>query len=246
MVVVRIWEGLGNQLFQYAYARALQLRSGQKVYIDCERRFALELEGHRIQREYALHNFNIRLGPSLYTDKIFFFLKNKTYLERLFFFFSQRNYAPFHFYQEDSVVYKEKLKYLNGTYYVMGWFQNEKYFKEYRKQLLRELRPKKRIRMSLELTQCMKHNNTVSIHIRRGDFKKQFNTLSIIYYEKAVKKIESMVKNPFYIIFSDDIQWAQENMKFLKDCMFISREENLNDFEENCNWPSKMVWRQSK
>ena len=34
MIVVKIWEGLGNQLFQYAYAKSLQLRQNEKVYLD--------------------------------------------------------------------------------------------------------------------------------------------------------------------------------------------------------------------
>ena len=38
MIIVRIWEGLGNQLFQYAYARSLMHR-GQDVYIDLKKSF---------------------------------------------------------------------------------------------------------------------------------------------------------------------------------------------------------------
>ena len=32
MIVVRIWEGLGNQMFQYAYARALVAKGQDVVY----------------------------------------------------------------------------------------------------------------------------------------------------------------------------------------------------------------------
>ena len=59
MIVVRIWEGLGNQLFQYAFAKALQMRTGKTVRIDTNRMFIKQLEGRRIARKYSLDNFNI-------------------------------------------------------------------------------------------------------------------------------------------------------------------------------------------
>ena len=38
MIVVRIWEGLGNQMFQYAYARAL-VAKGQDVRLDMNKAY---------------------------------------------------------------------------------------------------------------------------------------------------------------------------------------------------------------
>ena len=38
MVIIRIWEGLGNQMFQYAYARALK-EKGIDVRLDMDKSF---------------------------------------------------------------------------------------------------------------------------------------------------------------------------------------------------------------
>jgi hypothetical protein len=232
MIIVRIWEGLGNQLFQYAYARALQLRTRNKVYLDCDRCFAIELEGQRCHRDYALENFNIKLHHYYKSDKIYFFLENRTYVQKIMYWISQRKHTMFHYYKEQDVKYKEELKYLRGNYYVMGWMQNEKYFKEYRTELLKEIRLKKKIIVSQKLKVIMNSENTVSVHVRRKDFKKFNNTLPITYYEKAVNLIENKVENPFFIIFTDDLEWTKSNSFLKQNRVYYIAEEKLHDYEE--------------
>jgi hypothetical protein len=34
--VVCIWQGLGNQMFQYAFAKSLEIKTGRRVFIDIE------------------------------------------------------------------------------------------------------------------------------------------------------------------------------------------------------------------
>ena len=55
MIIVQIWEGLGNQLFQYSFAKALQLRTGQKVFLD------ISEYSRDVPRMYGLGNFRISL-----------------------------------------------------------------------------------------------------------------------------------------------------------------------------------------
>jgi len=59
--------------------------------------------------------------------------------------------------------------------------------------------------------------NSVSIHIRRGDYytvgKNIFGEIcNKEYYLNAMIEIERYVENPRYIIFSDDISWVKENL----------------------------------
>ena len=55
MVIVRIVGGLGNQMFQYAYAKALQKR-GYKVKIDISK-----FKKYKLHGGYQLDKFNIDL-----------------------------------------------------------------------------------------------------------------------------------------------------------------------------------------
>lgn len=231
MIVIRIWEGLGNQLFQYAYARALQLRTKQLVYLDVNRPYAMVLEGNRVHRQYTLDKFNIKLRAYEKVDKTFFFLEQKNWVHKFLFFISKKKYTNIHFYEEESVIYKDELKKITGNYYMMGWFQNEKYFIDYRKELLKDLKPCKKIRISKHLKQLLANENTVSIHIRRGDYRMQNNVLPISYYESAVQIIEKKIENPHYIVFSDDVDWVKENFIFLRNKTYISQ-EHLEDYEE--------------
>ena len=116
--------------------------------------------------------------------------------------------------------------------YLKGWFQSENYFKEFAHSIRKEIYPKKRIRITRELKQILENENTVSVHVRRGDFKKLHNILPIEYYEKAGEMITNMVENPFFIVFSDDITYVRENMNFGLRCLYIDQKYGYEDYEE--------------
>ena len=54
-IITRVFGGLGNQLFIYAYARALSMRMGTKFLLDNKTGFYKDI----YQRSYELHHFNI-------------------------------------------------------------------------------------------------------------------------------------------------------------------------------------------
>ena len=51
MIKVKVKGGLGNQLFQYAFARAIGLHYGQNVFLD------LSSYAYDKKRSYSLNNF---------------------------------------------------------------------------------------------------------------------------------------------------------------------------------------------
>ncbi len=58
---------------------------------------------------------------------------------------------------------------------------------------------------------------TVSIHIRRGDYLKNYQYLDICdeaYYQKAINMISEKFPEVHFYIFSDDINWCRENLEF--------------------------------
>ena len=56
MIVIRVWNGLGNQLFQYAYARYLSEHSENQVLLENERWKRDKIIGEDLQtdRKYSL------------------------------------------------------------------------------------------------------------------------------------------------------------------------------------------------
>jgi len=65
-----------------------------------------------------------------------------------------------------------------------------------------------------------KNRNSVSVHIRKGDYinknnnKKIFFALDNIYYKEAFNIMKLKVNNPYFYIFSDDIEWVKGNLDF--------------------------------
>jgi hypothetical protein len=219
-------------MFQYAYARALQLRTGQKVYLDINRIYKEQLETKGTPRLYTLDKFNINLPIAEGLEKKYFFIKQDNIIETILNEFSQKSILVPRFYKENTSFYKENLKWVRGNQYLMGWFQDEKYFAEYRSVLLRDFTPKDRIKISRRLKKILNEEETVSVHVRRTDYKKIKNALPIKYYKNALKYIDSCVQNPIYIVFTDEIEWVKENIDFGKNVIYISEEEKLQDYEE--------------
>ena len=222
MIVVRIWEGLGNQLFQYAYARALELRTGQKVYLDISE---YEMKPEPI-REYELCHFRIR-QPVIHCAKVLPFVNRNKYYARDM---QRLKYFPVGLVKEDDCYFKQELCELKGLLYIKGWFQSEKYFKEFAHKIREELYPRNKIRISRELKTILEFDNTVSVHIRRGDFKKYRNIISDEYYENAKEMISGLIVEPYFIIFSDDISYVKENMDFGSRSFYVEPKYLYKDY----------------
>jgi hypothetical protein len=81
------------------------------------------------------------------------------------------------------------------------------------------------------------NTNSVSIHIRRGDYVQNHRVLrengicSLSYYKRAVAELEKTQKDIFYFIFSDDINWVKKNISLGRDTVFVS-DTTLTDSEE--------------
>ena len=130
-------------------------------------------------------------------------LRNLTYGETT----TDKIYSkPFFHYNE--IPYTPNLK-LNGYY------QSEKYFKHNRNKVLEcfSIDTESRKYIDRKYGDILK-NKTCSIHVRRGDYLGLSNIhppCSLSYYNEAVKQVDDDV---VYLVFSDDIEWCKENLKF--------------------------------
>ncbi len=231
MIIVRIWEGLGNQMFQYAYARALSIRMKQPVFLDA-RGTGKAFGDMGLAREYRLANFRISLPQCLNADYFYPFLSKDGRCMNVLKKMSENGLLPYRYYKEKTVAYNGELARLKGNWYLQAYFQDEKYFKEYEGLIRKEFRPKKKIRISSELRNILESKNTVSIHIRRGDYKRFNAELPARYYRQAIDYIEENIENPFWVVFSDEPQWVRENINFKNSFYYVSGNEVLEDYEE--------------
>lgn len=233
VIIVKIWEGLGNQLFQYAFAKSLQMESNEKVYLDfCSFGRDGGCEKPELFRNQGITQFRISLDEYKRVNDYYFFLNGNNRINRSIKYLSEHACFPYKYFQEDTVAFKPELLCIKGNYYVHGWFQNEKYFKKYEEIIRKEFKLKQKIKIGKELKEVLACPDTVSIHIRRGDFKKGANVLDLKYYERAVEYISHVIENPLLCIFSDEVEWVKSNMNFKGRCYYINENRALRDYEE--------------
>lgn len=238
--VVCIWQGLGNQMFQYAFAKSLEIHTKRKVYIDPEfgnKKIIGQEMGSKTFREYGLCNFNISLSEvnELKRHAWDYTREDKWYYEIIKELLEKGKY-PYKYYSQkgfsDISVVNPSFEEVENNTYLKGWFQTEDFFSDIRDVLLKEFELKEEISIPDYLIKLIEGPNSVSIHIRRGDYKRGNMVLEKDYYERAKYIMKDIVEDPVWIIFSDDISYVKENFPILKDAYFIDESCKLRDYEQ--------------
>lgn len=234
MVIIRIWEGLGNQLFQYSYARSLK-EEGIDVKLDLAKVYDNTFEKARCNtpRQNCIQNFNITI-PEIDVEEYgkYQYIKCENMKDKCIYALAQRGLWAYRFYEETNPGFSKKMCNIRGNYYIKGWFQSEKYFKRIRKILLSELTPKKKIQISKQLHKILEYDECVSLHVRRGDFVRASVALNASYYKAAIALIKERYKAPLFLVFSDDFEWVEKYLDNEKNCIYINRDRKLQDYEE--------------
>jgi len=216
MIIVRLWGGLGNQLFQYATARALAEQHRCELKIDTSLLYENLDDPLTVKREFDLEVFKIK-APQASKKEIEFFnppasnLSQKIKAKGLSLLYPKRVYSEkyFHF---DPELSKQK-----PPLCIIGNWQSYKYFEKIEDKIRAELKFNKELEAnSIELAKEIKKSQSVCINIRRGDYvdhpvySKTLGFRGLEYLLPAVEKIKGLIDNPSFYIFSDDIQWCEE------------------------------------
>jgi hypothetical protein len=141
-------------------------------------------------------------------------------------------------YELNEFNIKAKLTETKSKNYLEDYWQNEKYFKNIRNILLKDFTLKKESSDFKKLAKNIFQTNSVSIHIRRGDYAKSWKTkkyhglISLNYYQKAYKIIIKKVDNPAFFVFSDDTNWVKKNLKINHPIIYVSCFNKLTNAEE--------------
>ncbi|MGN0165951.1 MAG: alpha-1,2-fucosyltransferase [Lachnospiraceae bacterium] len=250
MIILQLKCGLGNQLFEYAYARSLMHKLGEnKIYLDLHI-FDNEPDG----RKNALDNFcipddtivlsGIKYSYYILKYKILNWFCSKCALrigksfDELLFHFGIYN---FNFEKIDS-EYKGKVHYLQGI------FQNYEHFADIREEILEcyQFRGKIKDQKNLEMLNAINISESVCVHIRRGDYvtNQSWSSQLLIcnekYYITAIETVLNRISNPTFFVFSnnhDDISWIKKNYRFPVKVNFVDfSNSDIVDFElmRNC------------
>ena len=232
MIVVGLMGGLGNQLFQYAAGRRLSLILDTELRLDLSFLHQRNVPG-LTYRPYLLDAFNIE-GRPIEGEELEAFLAKGTSGWKLTLndlAMKTVGHHPFRnrrkFVERDRNFEPEVLA-LPDDRYLNGYFQSERYFQDIRGTLLKELSIKMDMdQKNREMAMRIGENVSVGIHVRRGDYYSNPNAKAVHavdlsdYYRRAVPFIKERVGNCHFFVFSDEPEWAMDNLDLGKECTVV-------------------------
>lgn len=235
VIVVRIWEGLGNQLFQYAYAKSLQAK-GYEVYLDLEKSFddTFTKYRHNDSRINVIQNYNITLAQAN-SDvlKKYEYIKRDCFKSKLVFWLASHSMWKYKFREETIQHYQDKSRNVTPDCYVKGWFQSEKYFSDIAESIRKDISLDYEIDVPEKIRNAIADEQSVSVHIRRGDYVKLHHELNNGYFLQAKKLLQNKLDKPQFIVFSDDIEWVKNNLELPEqNTSYVDSSLKLKDYEE--------------
>jgi hypothetical protein len=238
LIIAKLYGGLGNQMFQYAFGRFLAIRNNVELKLDVTTLLQNEIKDGSTYRNFELDKFKIQTSIANEEDiqpyKVSKFKKAWDYISLNLPFHSKHFYLreP-HFYFFAKAIKTPKDAYIDG------YWQSEKYFESIRMQLLNEFTPVNTLStQTLELLPKIKNAQSVSVHVRRGDYVSTIpantihGTCKPEYYDEAIKFITEKLENPILYVFSDDPDWFEKNIKTKHSTVFVKHNIGQNSYED--------------
>lgn len=198
MKILYFGGGLGNQIFEYSvYLTIKDKFPNSCIYgVYSKKRFKEHAGGLEIEKV-----FDVKLPPSSFLGNIAMLIimvwnkyihKTKYYCHDL----TTPNW--------DAILF-------NAHKMVFSCYNKRKNWIEFKKPNLSN--------KNINVLNLIKSKQSISVHVRRGDFlSKKYaathaNIATLDYYKSAIDYVSKIYDNPYYFIFSDDIEWCKKNIK---------------------------------
>ena len=208
LYVVKICEGFGNQMFQYAFAKSLNKKTGIKTILN------IHSFNKLYRNPYRLYGLNIK-GE---TVDIEFNPKTEG-------FSVVQEETPYIF--EKSLFEKEPSTYFNG------YFQSYKYFDDIKNELMEDFEIKAKFTQEYkEIEDLIKNTESVLLNFRVGaDYKRLGWMIDYSYQKEAVLKMKELLpdKKLKFFIFADNIKEIKKHFKIEPDMEIVDLGKNNPD-----------------
>jgi hypothetical protein len=246
MIIVKLKGGLGNQLFQYAFGRALAARTGAPLRFDLRYYF----DGPPAPfLTYGLGNFDCRVEIATESDLrecVPFGVRGRRLAE------TYGTSAPplsarllnYHWELQWPSTWARfdvprRWRFDPGVFdvdppaFFNGYWQTERYFADVSDALRREITVDHELagenrRLAAEIDD----STAVAMHVRRGDYVDRGDALPATYFERALSTIGDQVPEPHVYVFSDDIEWTRRNVSIPYPTTFVTHNDSETDYED--------------
>lgn len=212
MIIIQVAGGLGNQLQQYAlYQKFLTLGIDARLDISwftqkdrqdkvlAKRELELDFFDNLEYEKCTEEEKQQLIGNGSLVDKI----KGRLFPEK------KKVFSEWDMYHPEIFDFRDK--------YLCGYWACEKYYGDIEELLRKKIQfPIKDKKENLQLAEKMQAGQSVSIHIRRGDYldaknQEMFgNICTEEYYAGAIREMKQIYPDAHFYVFSDDIEYARE------------------------------------
>lgn len=236
MIRVEMHGRLGNQLFQYAAARAIQEINNEKIVIS----FRQIYDGANepvVGWENSLQYFNVKDFVELNTSRsiLFYGFHPLQVFSSLIYYFMYKKYS---YRMQDLFLYQKKwcpfldiigVRWIANGYYkfinfpknilLNGSFESKQYFDDIRELLINEIQPiEPPLHQNVELMKIIEQTNSICVsirHFRMTDGRLDtYDVCGYDYYVSAMRYIKNRIPDARFIIFSDDLEWVKDVFDF--------------------------------
>ena len=230
MIVIACAGGLGNQMFQYAYYLNQKIKFNEE-YVKFDISW---FNKNKVHNGYELEKiFKLKIDYANKTDiraagkpiNIIDKITNKILAKPKPWYSSGPVNAIT--YLSDIVEIKE------GYFY--GFWQSPKYFESIADKIRKDFHFKNPLDEKNEiLRKDIINSDSVSVHIRRGDYlnnKTVENICTNNYYINSIMYIKKLIKKPKFFIFSNDIEWCKINLQ-IENAVYIDWNTGINSYKD--------------
>lgn len=220
MICTEMNGGLGNQMFQYACGKALATQNKTPLVVSL-----LHFNIETGKRKFELRNvfmINVEeVKPDEYRKLTLYY----DIVNWLSYRLRRKGAQTSKYFIENKFSYNQNIKKVGKDCYISGYWQSQKYFNFIEDIIRKDFTFHKPLEgKNIEIANRIEKSNSISLHIRRTDYftSSVHHICSLDYYNKAVEIVSTKIKNPHFFVFSDDINWAEENLKLPYEMTFIT------------------------
>ncbi len=221
MKIVNITGGLGNQMFQYAFALSLKEEFPEEdVYIDTSHYhtfFFKHYKGIDLHNGYEIDdlfpNACLPKAGCCQIWKVSYCIPNYI-LSRIGRKLLPRRKTELTPSYSKNYSYVSEA-YLPGNRYYEGYWQCIKYFDSIKTLLQNIFAYPEPNEYNKGWEDLIRSTNSVGIHVRRGNYLSEpefCNICSVEYYKNSIELLMSDGIRHEFFIFSNDMQWCKENL----------------------------------
>jgi hypothetical protein len=232
MIIVKLIGGLGNQMFQYALGRRLSIERNVPFKLDATAFDTYLLHG------YGLSYLNVQAEKATRAEIDRFTLPSSRF-RRTFEKLPWTGRYPV--VRETSFRYDPRPLDFGKSAYLEGYWQSEKYFDVAVDSIRSDFQVRAPLEgKNLEVSRLAESTESVAIHVRRGDYAANPETLKVHglcgldYYRAAIEMLRSKLpeKKLHFFLFSDDPQWVRENLKLEFSSIFVDFNDATRNYED--------------